>query len=220
MGEYNWSKTISIISLILLQFTYLLFSVFSGLEFIGRRVLHPGVYLSIFHIVLPIILGITFWCSYSSQLTKEKEKHDRAQQEHSSHPKTLSSFSKKFEKIHMYYYPRYLWDFWTWIFATLFANLVTSVLIIVYFAEFGFQVDPDFSDPIGSPVIDRYHSIVFFSMVFSILSFLFGTHIVFNYIIQTYDIERVDLLKTRPNELDPNITHILDPKKGVQFLLE
>ncbi len=163
------SRTVSVISFLLIMVSNLGFSIFSIIELQGRDdpIFKTGIYLGIFYIVilgaLFITLRISHWI-YSGSLTSiefEEQGHN---------------------------YPSFIRDFYGWLRASVIAYMTLVILIIFLVVNFGFNdVDADFNDPIGSTHVTRFIAVHFFVIGFSFASFIYGIIVTYAFVIKIYN---------------------------------
>ena len=156
------------LSLLVLLVVYFFYPFFSFFEITGRREFDPGVYLGIFYSLIPGLGILTFIVSYWIQVGDDP---------HSPLQKALRA------------YPRYLWDIYAWMAATVLIWSVLVVLIIAFFARFGFDSEPDFSKPIGDEEVDRYQSIQLLAGVFAYIAFFLTICMLYAYAFNIYPLE-------------------------------
>ncbi len=164
----TWARTFAMFSLLVLLLVYFLYPFFSFLEVTGRRAFDPGLYLGIFYSLIPGAALLTFIVSYWRQMGEEG--HSPLQ-------------------MALHAYPRYVWDIYAWMVATVTIWIVLLVLIVAFFVEFGFDADPDFTRPIGDEEVDRYQSIQVVAGLGAYLGFFLTVYMLYAYAFHTYPLE-------------------------------
>ncbi len=178
------NRIVAVISLVLLEIAYLVFSTISFAEYLGISVAtNVGVYLGVLYPVLTALLWICLF--YFSRRDVSRDVRD--------------------EVRHMIRYPKYRWDVWTFFSATPILWTITVSLIWAFLASFGFDPDIDFSDPIGSAKLDRFQTAHLFVGITALVSFFLGIRLTFAYAFYEYHLKDPNFLKSRITQMEPSV---------------
>lgn len=183
-------KGFAIIALLLLTVTYIVFTIWFITEFTsdGNGYIELWVPLFLYH---GILLGLFFVFSYCYI--------------HSVIHTQNGSASKA-----MYFYPRYLWDMWTWFSVCIWAFALTLTLSIIIASKLGLEYRPDYGslNPMLRVQSVVYRGLYVIMIAASYIGFWQSFDVLYTYILNIYELKTVGdisskISKTEQIKLSP-----------------
>lgn len=184
-------KGFAIIALLLLNITYLVFTIWFTTEFTsddGNGYIELWVPLFLYHGILLGLLLVFTYCYIHTVIHTQNGTASKA----------------------TYFYPRYLWDVWTWFSSCIWTFALTLTLTIIFASKMGLEYRPDYNSL--NPFV-RVSSVVYRNLyVILITSSFIGLwqsfDVLYSFILNIYELRTVGditskISKTEQIKLSP-----------------